>query len=486
MRPIRGEEMNISGDIIKRITQSFTLLAVVSALTACGSLASKHQVVSVDSHPRGVKVGTADGQLVGRTPLFIKINRDYVFRLKTNVGGLQRFSCPYRWLASPLENSALMLPGSAGGLPGALGAWTFGMVYDLVSGAAFWCPSHIKVKANGTPLEEQKYCPDYLVMTPNGASSMVEKELEAYWMDYAKRGHSCARQVDRDVGLTWLRRLKMTGGPGTSLKDDAEKIAFLGYKTGATHTVQFRLDDELMEDAQMVWADVTDLHALKRRPPVQLYLPIDTETAAENRSSLAAGFLRRSLRLLPETLTLGVTSRNIVWSPRGDGDEMNAVDGDFDAAPTVRFLSVSHPDAFGSWAWDLSLGTGIGLNLLSDISADEPNAPEVSFGRGVLHVLGSLTAHTPIGAYTLALGGGPAYYYLNGAVFSEPHQFGGEMLVSWYYTAFLGDHVMFRFFAELINPSGNIWDGRLDNIIEIGAVWGYYFDGIDTWTKGLF
>ena len=69
---------------------------------------------------------------------------------------------------------------------------------------------------------------------------------------------------------------------------------------------------------------------------------------------------------------------------------------------------------------------------------------------------------------------------------SNRHQFGGEFVIGGNYTAFMGDKVMLRIFVDLLRPSTNIANGLIAGTIETGAVFGYYFDAIDTWTRDLF
>ena len=141
-------------------------------------------------------------------------------------------------------------------------------------------------------------------------------------------------------------------------------------------------------------------------------------------------------------------------------------------------------------AWDFKLGPAIGLDI-SSVFADEESRVEsekdlADFSRAALHLMGSVTGHTPLGAFTFALGGGPAYYYLDGEAFPHPHEFGGEFVFAGHYTAFMGEYFMVRMFVDLVRPSGNIACGRIEDIAEGGLVFGYYFDAIDTWTKGWF
>ena len=134
----------------------------------------------------------------------------------------------------------------------------------------------------------------------------------------------------------------------------------------------------------------------------------------------------------------------------------------------------------------MGFGPGVGLDMFQELATRNKLDSETEFSRLALHAIARLTLHTPLGAIDTELGAGGAYFHLPGTQFKSAHEFGSETVARLSYTAFLTDSVLFRAYREHVYVSATVAGGFFDSISDSGLLIGYYFDGIDAWTRNLF
>jgi hypothetical protein len=474
--------LSYSGTWWGRVLINGVLILAVIVAAGCGSLSSRYQHLSIDSTPRGAVVKTAAGEPIGRTPLFHRQKRSprlqFVTEFKDGPKAWADTPCRYPWVHSPLENLLVGLPGAVAGPVGFLGIWAAATTFDWWTGAAYNCPLTIRMTGGDAGI---KYCPRYILLVPPKFNSTSRETLRTFWAKTFLKGDSCAQIIAEKKTLTWIRRLKVDFEKPGNLKQDRERLNRFGYETGATHLAQLVLSANDTEPA-VLSSRILDLHTLQEAKTESIQLPSSIQTETVRSHSPVLGLLRESLSLIPETVAASITDRTLTVLPDSDLDFEEIQE----TRPGIKILSVSHPSAFDAWDMDFGFGPGFGIDVFESFRTKSDTNASVEFSRLSLQGIASVTGHTPLGALSLGLGIGGGYYYLPDSKFEKSHEFGSERIFQFTYTAFLTDAVMFRFFFEYTDPSASIAGGYFDSIIDNGLMFGYYFDQVDNYVRGLF
>ena len=461
-------------------------------LGACSTIANRGVYLSVDSEERGRPVYTEEGIEIGRTPLFHQISSQplLIFRLSQNLEHQPaQWKCDYRWGISPLENLPLALAGaSVAALPGAIIGLGGGLGIDLLSGSAFNCPEHLMLP----PVEENaddvltappRYCPRHILLTPDEFSLSSRQVVERRWITRVREAHPCARVINEEFAELWLHRLELKSEDFKGSTPERKSLARLGYETGASHVITFNLKRQQRQRPRLE-ARTFDLH-LRRvvsHSNLPLSLQVIRELNRERDSSLPLA--RRLLRTIPETVALGFNERR--FHQRGEDLLLQRNR----RGPTATITSISHPDAFSTWAVDYQLGPQIGF----DISEELPLAGESGLGDGDLKrfsrfslgFLASFTTHTPLGAFSAGVGPGYGFYRIKQKDDPAQRHDGFEFLSGLQYTAFLTPSLLIRAYVDLYSPSMPDDQSKLLFVSDSGIVIGYYFEQLEPWVHSLF
>jgi len=445
---------------------------------ACGSLTAQEQYISVDSEPRGVLVTSQAGLKQGRTPFFKKTRRQRAlsFRYLGAHGPVDvTQSCGYRWIGSPLENGVMGLSGLlvAGPIGGAL-TWASASAIDLWTGASYACPLSIRLSA---ATQSTTICERHALRLPQSVSQSGRKVLRDWWQTEMKSLNRCVSVVEEDITDLWIRKLSLEFSRLDRLKARRERVNRFGFESGATHVVDMETNRSETSKALVLKVKVVDLHHLDEVDMPAVSLP--DGVVEDDTGGRMLGFFRESLFLIPETFALAAHRRTI---ERGF-DQPDIEVGPF---PSIRIMRVSHPDSFAPWDVDLGFEPGVGLDLFQELSAGKKLDASAEFSRLAVHALGRLTFHTPVGAFSAEVGVGGAYFYLPGTAFKDENEFGTESVLRLSYTAFLTDSVLFRAYRERVFVSADVAGGYFAEIEDSGFLVGYYFEGLDEWTRNLF
>ena len=456
-------------------------LGLLLGLVGCGTLAGRHQHLSIDSSPRGVAVVDEEGEPIGRTPVFHRIARDSTIRLgvPTQAGAIQPLvtGCSYRWLISPLENAPLLLFAQAPWL------WPVGLSVDWFSGAAYACPERVLLpEPMVASAKVRRVCHRYLIMGPQVLGERGFAVLNEHWLADMKTRESCAETV-----IAGRRRGRLVRTELDDVDDDQrQRLYRLGYESGATHLARLRYGWH--GDEVKISARVIDLHRQSPQdaPPV-VFRPTIADAAA-----LRPGFFERHLRgnlsLIPDTVGFGVGGRRgrLVTGPPAKIKTTKV-----QSSLIVRLATISHPDAYRPWDLDFNFGPAFAIEffekLLPKISVED-DGPGLNFNRFALYGDASGTLHTPMGSLRLAIGLGGAYYRI-----SEPAVLKGDHLVSeatlkLAYTAFFTDSLYGQLFAEVGAPQMKDmgYETQINELFDAGIVVGYYFPQIGDWARSWF
>ncbi|MEE2644100.1 MAG: hypothetical protein VYD19_04130 [Myxococcota bacterium] len=463
----------------------FAVLLYNLALSACSTIAQRDLYISVDSEERGVPVYDEEGQSIGETPFFHRASTGpqvLLYLAKPPEREVRTLRCQYRWGSSPLENFPLALAGAGiASLPGAIVGLSGGLGIDLLSGAAFHCPERFELSPlEGTVLN---YCPRHLMMIPEKLSPGSRGAIRSRWLNRIREEERCATLVPEELGEIWLKRLELELEDFQAAGVKQEQLAHLGYETGATHAVTFRLRQKPGRAGRLEVKSY-DLHVrqLSGHTSLPLSLRVARELSQENAKTFA--FVRGLVSSLPETFALGVNERR--FHQRGEGILAPRTR----RGPSIKLTSVSHPDAFNSWASDYHLSPLFGF----DISEELPLADEGGLGDGKLRrfsrlslgLLASVTYHTPLGALSAGLGPGYGFYDLQEEGTSTQSHRGFELISGLQYTAFITPTLLLRFYADIYQPSLPPGQRDIYLVSDVGVVIGYYFQQLKPWVHSLF
>ena len=440
----------------------------------CGSLMGQSQYVSVDSSPRGAQVHDAKGRVVGKTPFFAQVSQQqqlsyYVRGADGDRHWTQR-DCRYSWLGSPLENFCIGLLGAPLGGLGLLGVWGAGIGVDWWTGAAFNCPRRVVVKS----ALKAKSCPKYVVHLPLAYAPTARQKMTDEWIKSVRRTEPCAESVDPSKSAVWARRLRVNLATIGDREWDRGRFNRFGYETDASHIASLEVKSG-SDGMDMLIGDVADLHTGVVVPAAPMSLGTDIDLTSTRGFSLL-GLLRSTLSLVPESVAVASQVRRVSNTAEsanesGEGTERAA-------RLSAKLLSVSHPDAFRNWDYDLNLGPGFALDLFEPLTIRD-DRDSTRFTRLGLHGIATLTGHTPVGAVSIEFGLGGSYIQISEGA-DSPHIWVGERVVILSYTGFLTSSIFFRLFAEDVWLSDDASRRGIAQIQDTGVMLGFYFEGIDS------
>lgn len=463
--------------------------AILCLGTACATLAGRHQIVSVDSSPRGVSVFSGEEEL-GRTPFFLKARRDrkmhVTFRPPQGAPVESVSTCRVRWGAFALGNLPLALISAP-----TTGVWfAGGLAVDWLTGAMFECPDRVHAALSApVPL---RLCRRFLVLpVPDDDERVSDRLAEEWRLAFADKLGECDAFVSAETAEDAF--LKFGISPWTDNSPERirpDRLSQLGFDTEATHAVFVR--PFLVQGRLSLQARILDLHdgTLVRAAPVNVAGETNPSRSWWSRK------LARSVGVVPNAFGLQfsqVPSLNIS-----------------SAAPDFRLLDrtshslvpslVSNLDLFRvqdprQWdAWDIVPDLFFSAHMMYLSQELE----YLAFGRReresvqafVLHFpfMGLLTLHTPLGALGLGAGAGPAWRFSASSSNGDTSGLLFGVRVPIRYTAFLSSRVFLQLGATLVWLNAPMIRSRAIHDTgwsELGVGMGLYLPETRRWLRGL-
>ncbi|MBV72340.1 MAG: hypothetical protein CMH52_13530, partial [Myxococcales bacterium] len=356
-----------------------------------------------------------------------------------------------------------------------LGVWAGSLGVDWWTESAYECPLRVQVKSRSVEAE----CRRYAIRISSGFAAETRQALAKRWQNaYMGTGH-CDTVVPDKMVSPWARRLALDWSAVKAVRDEPERWHRFGYETGATHAIRLEVESRAGHPDRLL-SDATDLHTGQNERQAPLLLDGRLAERTKTKSTFI-GVLRQGLTLVPESMALSGQLR--VISNRADSDTSD--ENQSRSRITAKVLSVSHPDAFEKWDYDVSFGPGFGFDVFESFTLDA-ESDDTRFSRLSIYGLGSLTGHTPVGALSIGIGVGAGYYHFGGNRTSSPHRWTAEVVGQFSYTAFLTDTVFLRVFTEDIQPSKSIEKLGVAKIRDSGVMVGYYFQSIDEFVRAYF
>jgi hypothetical protein len=417
----------------------------------CASIAGNRQLVMIDSAPRGATVYLeGETKPIGQTPLIHRLqrvpNEDLRFVLSSGQEQTVHHQCQYRWTLQVVGNGIGL--GAFFGVPGAL----VGLAIDYATGAAFDCGNTIR---SAFPEELRSVSPaprcQRLAIIPPVHGDPAESEA------IAKRWRilqlpflgACDRFLDYGESEDLLLSLSVGHGQRRTFDQLEPRFRYrLVTDLEATHFVELRLRSA--RDQWQVQPVVYDAYTgqqteLKMLRTTETPRGVETLWAPNWLASWTASILPNSVAW--QSLAVGGDG---IESQGGASIEQVEEPGRSDLAAITNFtlFSVEHPNGYDAWDYGFSLYPAVDVSRRNvKVSVREANQDLSHIRVRGLHLIGtyrvSLTGHTPLGAFSTALGLG--YFAGQQSVAGRSKlDHGPATTLEFGYTAFLTENLFFR------------------------------------------
>lgn len=459
-------------------------------LSGCATLGGNHQLVAVDSDPRGASARlSGEKKPSGVTPFYMRLQRvpseTLIFDLDGKAQKVE-VDCGFRWSVELIGNGVLAVLAPEAAIAGVL--------VDLATGSAFECPDAIMATFPGNAPSEgnprNRYCRRFVVAPPPHIDSAMSERLVAVWREKAERAlkgcddfipGAVAQNVFDFLGIGHRNLLTLD-------RLDAERLHYLGSETGATHLVV--LDYDIVGDDIHFKPAVYDLYrgASVEMPGFAL------ATAGGKRYDIAGGawIAYWTFSVIPNSITYGFSESTFGVDGRGPWHVIKQEDPKRKLVDTVskaNLTTVEHPRAHGMWDYGIAAYPSLDLFSRSAIvtvqndKTTEQRRREVStqYAAPMYHL--GVTGHTALGAVQAGVGAGSYFGRSKLGSASARYVTGSMAVAEATYTAFVtnmlfisGGIAQYRTFGSIGEHQEEIQPKR--QFSEIYARAGYYFPSL--------
>lgn len=415
---------------------AFVGLGLLLATSACATVGGKSQAIAVDSEPRGLSVAidsTPHGE-DAQTPFAASVERKSKLNLtyhSDHFSKMQRVDCDVRYGTVLAGNVPLALLSTLFSSSPLLATVFYGVFVgaDFATGAAYECPYLVHHSIDvPQSIEDELFesCKKVLMLPPKAVTDL---SLSAALLDdgksFAKRSNEeCVEFVSPVTASDALRRslLNDVGVKNLLAPEMGRQLAQLLRDTGAHQAVEIqpvRRTQKLHTVKFVLW----DLYAGQVTSSFEKNL--SNEKFETLKGGLGSWVLAQSIRLIPNSVALLGASPELIVQ-KEFVDQQRAIPGRSSLFGLLTATSVQHPDQFGTWGGDVSIGSSfyfdalrnevnISVNKSEPIASGEAEVAEVQrkeFRGYALSVPFDITGslHTPAGAFRLFVGYGLAGY----------------------------------------------------------------------------
>ena len=476
---------------MKRLIIHYVMLLMI--LQGCATIGGNHQVVAVDSNPRGLDVYISGAtQPIGSTPFFYSMQRvphdDFSFRsADSGHEKTVRLECSFRWVTELAGNSVFAFASPI--------AAVSAVAADLVTGAAFDCDDgpFADLGQSSQGPKWVNYCRRFVVLPPQHFDSKTSEAIAKLWQD---ANFENLRGCDQFIELENSRGLFQYLSIDHSVKNRADRITksqlnLIGMRTSATHLVQL---DYREATGTFSFSPVTyDIFTLS--PDKDQSFPSQKIHAPESfKFSSAQSIFFHSLALFPNSITVGSTQGqlgvhgtglNHASVQEGKGILRRYVD-------QVSLTSTLHPMGFADWDYSVSAFPSLEL-FIGDYRIENNGVRRGNLQfESIVPLYGiSLSFFTLLGTFSLEASLGPVLWHQSyeagstqGYQASIASQFAAE------YTGFFTENLFFQVgttttkFHRRVNGSA---DYNYESTAEGGMIRiGYFVPWIKTDIRSLF
>ncbi len=473
-------------------------LGLAVTLSACGTLSGRTQRVAVDASPRGGAVRDAtrpEAHPLASTPAVVELERARTQTLvfepppAAEAGDapapkVVEVDCDFRWRVAGLGNTPFLL----------LTLAQFGVGYvlavgvDLATGAAWDCPLLVRPPGIGTESARRLF-----VLPPDHDDVAVQDALV----------ESFAAAVRPSLGpdetvLTPRENralLERIGAPRRLAMLPRHRLNTLLAGTGATHVVSLRWRTD--DTGTVFSGEQLDGYRGGITPVVGVEGP-----RVETPDGFSWQTLFQYLHFIPNSVAWLPGAANFTAAPRRGRTVENTPRVSLPSYLSGWTLtSADHPDAFDAWDLHGRLEPTVGLSFLdADVRLRGGEAldgapledADARFGAWIARAYYELggAAHTPFGAFDLALLGG--YGVARQAAFAgSPSFWQGrvEFGLGFKWTAFLTERVFARLSVTSFSPRSPMLqtrDFRVETVTQGTLGLGVYLPETRWWLRSLF
>lgn len=405
-------------------TKAALLSIIISCHLSCSSLTSRHQIVSIDSVPRGAEIyqlNSESDEYLGKTPFFYKVSRARKLKFKAKYNNKSYFYdrlCSFRWLTTSVGNIPFFINPYAG---------IAAVSYDVASENAWACADYIVMNMKKKPknLRSQKNCHKFFVVPPYLENKLDSFDLLDKWLKKAKSSNrGCSKFVPRNE-LMELHEIFNIGlhSRFEFQKLEKHKLRKIGLETGADIFVVLNIKKDSLKKGKIAIESVYyDMHTkqIKRGLSKTIYV------AANRRfTGPSSKLFNYSIDFLPNSISYEARTMSFPKDRyKGSRTENRTLPSQLTA---WNILSVSSPEAYNDW--DISYGIYPSLELfLFDWSYNNLNGNNEPFRWRLYHLMGTyegrVTLFNALGQSSVGLGLGAMVTY------SEPSLGEEEMYIN--------------------------------------------------------
>lgn len=416
----------------------FAVLLVGLPGVGCATVASREQIVSIDSAPRGAEIVADDGTVVGTTPALLAQTRaashDYTVRF---VDGDTRF------VSACVPRTAFLVADALPALPllvlpppfnaiGFVAVGTTLAAIDSTNEAIFHCPDAVLVPHHATAVVVATDhiidndiatlaptmlagCPRFLVAPPAADSARASHATSAAAATALLELNTCATVVDTRAATAVFERHHVNWRqPLRAERFSRDQIHDVAFTTSATHLVQVERSDDGPARLRVI-----DVHTLRTSPGPALTPPTAKRTAADDDTDGNDDLLRDAVRfgvgLIPDTFVWNAAAKFLPFQPTGNERVVEQVFTNPLLATAINFqlVHLDHPEHHAPWDWTLTVGPDL-LALLNGsrltLKNDDGSTRTLTLNviQAVVPISPRLTLFTPAGVSAVWLGAGPA------------------------------------------------------------------------------
>jgi hypothetical protein len=338
-------------------------LLLLASIMGCASIAGNDQIIAIDSNPRGMEVGSTKNQIAPRkTPFFVKIPRSSSLELSlaaTPAASPQKFArfCSWRYLESGVS-SLVFFPFPAL-IPLSLGL-------DFFSGAAFQCPSPVRLGQDGgdAPLDIDAPCLRQIVYPPYSLGSEANAKVMAHWKEKvrAEAPFVCANEFYPEEIISLLNSFNINlNKPLNFALLSRDLLQEIGYQTGADRIVYFSPQPPKLGslDLDVVAIDLYSAQETQRKR----FLTIDQDSTKKPFG--IKKIFHYGLINFPNSVTYGYQPRGLAVHAQGpyqisESDRQNSL---IYLLANFSLTNVSHQRGFSPFSFDWNLFPGLQMKF---------------------------------------------------------------------------------------------------------------------------
>lgn len=465
------------------------LILLISLFTqiGCSTISGTHQVVSIDSEPRGrpifLEQSRNDKKFLGYTPFFTDIPRNHELTLwspdsSVSMTQVMHVECEYRWIHSFVGNAPFYAIKPIGYLA-AIGI-------DYLSKASYECPDRFLLELDFTPpseLTSSNVCYSAFIIGPYWAGEKTMNKLVDEWFLRLKEKEYCITVFKLSEAPDILEYLNISHKKGLNLKGLSHHIKNYIGKHSGSHLLGY-IDTQKDEKINQikVSAKLFDLHKEEYLPDSDVEFTLeDPELNLDRPSELLSDL---AFQLIPNSFRYGADQSEVPVTGK-NGYRIDQSDLELNLPRLISFLDLTTVGLpYGFEPWDLNLSTEGSMSVFFwsyRMKLKKGLAPTISHEYSLLASTAiwslKLTLHTPLGALSSFVGVGILASSLKEQNASRSNSASPALRSGFEYLAFITSQIYFYF--EVYRLRAILPEGEkirpADSIQHIGLGLGYYF-----------